>query len=380
MPRCLPYIGTLAIIVLGILVIVLLGDKAARYIPLAAAPYASSTLSVPPTFIFPAITLPSFEPRTSVATAPALHASPSAPIILVSPEAVPAAARATSSPPALPESTPLATSAVALRRALVNIICRVPMNSGLFSSITGSGVMIHPRGVILTNAHIAQYFLFINRGVSCTVRTGGPAADSYKASLAYLSPAWLRANTSVLTEANPKGTGEYDFALLAVTASANAKALPTSYPYVPLAAQPRDVGTPIAIASYGAQFLGPEQIKSALYPTVVFGSVKDVYTFGEDTIDILALGDSAAAQEGSSGGGVVDASGELVGTITTSTPQGDASTRSLHAITASYIRTEYANETGQALDLLLARPTTTAIADFAPQIPALESILTARLP
>ncbi|KKW43960.1 MAG: hypothetical protein UY97_C0001G0014 [Parcubacteria group bacterium GW2011_GWB1_57_6] len=240
--------------------------------------------------------------------------------------------------------------------------------------------MVHPKGIILTNAHIGQYFLFADRGISCVVRTGGPAVSAYKASLLYLSPAWIQANSSVLTEANPKGTGQYDFALLAVTGSATAKALPASYPYVPLAAQPPNTGTPVAIASYGAQFLGPEQIESALFPTVVFGSVKDIYTFGDDTIDVLALGGSAAAQEGSSGGGVVEADGELVGIITTSTLQDDTGARSLHAITASYIRTEYANETGKTLSALLAKSLASAVADFSLTLPALEAILVAHLP
>ena len=134
------------------------------------------------------------------------------------------------------------------------------------------------------------------------------------------------------------------------------------------------------IASYGAQFLESSQIQSSLFPTIVFGSVKDVFTFVSTTIDILALGGSAAAQEGSSGGGIAGIYGELVGTITTSTTQGTTDTRSLGAITASYIRAAYANETGQAIDILLSKPLMDSINNFAPQIPVLESILTAHLP
>ncbi len=49
------------------------------------------------------------------------------------------------------------------------------------------------------------------------------------------------------------------------------------------------------------------------------------------------------------------------------------------AITASYIRAEYAGEAGRALDVLLAEPPPIAIANFAPHISALEEILTANL-
>src|SRR3989344_1157804 len=43
------------------------------------------------------------------------------------------------------------------RPTLVNILCGA--RSGTFRPISASGVIIDPRGVILTNAHVAQYFL-----------------------------------------------------------------------------------------------------------------------------------------------------------------------------------------------------------------------------
>jgi len=273
----------------------------------------------------------------------------------------------------------LDAAASVLREALVNIICYASSGSKL-QSISGSGVFIDSKGIILTNAHVAQYFLLASRGVSCVIRSGGPAIDKYKAALIYLPYSWVNANADILTKTDPIGTGEYDFALLAVTKSATSSDLPSSLPSIPLAQLPPASGTPVVIASYGAQFLEAGQIQSSLFPTVVFGSVKDVYTFVLNTIDILALGGSAAAQEGSSGGGVADASGTLIGTITTSTVQGATATRSLDAITASYIRSEYARETGSSLDILLAKPVAMAVSDFAPQISALGSILTSQLP
>lgn len=274
----------------------------------------------------------------------------------------------------------LDTSAAALRAALVNIICYAPAGSGLHS-ISGSGVFVDPKGAIITNAHIAQYFLLADRDVSCDIRVGSPAADTYDAALAYIPPEWVSANASVLAQAEPTGTGEYDFAFLAVTKSATGAPLPSSFPHIPLAATASSrFGAPVVIASYGAQFLAPGQIQSALFPTIVFGSVKGVFTFASSTIDVLALGGSAAAQEGSSGGGVADASGALTGIITTSTTEGATDTRKLDAITASYIRAEYAHETGQSLDALLVLPPSAATADFAPRIPALEALITAHLP
>ncbi len=272
----------------------------------------------------------------------------------------------------------LDAAATALRGALVNILCYASQGSSVHS-ISGSGVFIDPKGIILTNAHIGQYFLLADRDVSCAIRAGSPAVNKYIATLIYISPPWIQKNASVITQDAPSGTGEYDFALLAVTKSATSEVLPAAFPYLPLAKNPPLQNTPVIIASYGAQFLESSQIQSSLFPIIVFGSIKDVFTFAKNTIDVLALGGSAAAQEGSSGGGVADAFGSLVGTITTSTVEGATNTRSLSAITASYIRAEYATETGEALDLLLAKSTATSVTNFAPRIKELEAIITANL-
>ena len=139
------------------------------------------------------------------------------------------------------------------------------------------------------------------------------------------------------------------------------------------------VSSSIVIASYAAQFIASSQISSDLFPTVVYGSIKDVFTFGTNTPDLISLGGTVAAQEGSSGGGVADENGNLVGTITTSTVTGDTSTRSLNAISASYIRADYASETGKSLDSLLAESPSAAVDNFASQIPELEATITAQL-
>lgn len=374
MKRFAPYLGIVPALILGILILAFSGKVTTSRSATSNAPTASSTSLFSPAPIPSEVDGATTSAPVHATTAPNKKTAPPPPASVVLSQPV---AKSVSVPksPTVSEIAALDASASTLRAALVNIICYAPAGSGLHS-ISGSGVFIDPKGVILTNAHIAQYFLLADRGVSCAIRAGSPAADSYDAALVYISPAWLSANASVLTQAAPSGTGEYDFAFLAVTKSATN----ASFPFIPLALYQPSEGTPVVIASYGAQFLATNQVQSSLFPTVVFGSVKDVFTFASSTVDVLALGGSVAAQEGSSGGGVADASGALIGTITTSTTEGATNTRSLSAITTSYIRAEYASETEQVLDLLLARSTATAIADFLPRIPALESVITAHLP
>jgi S1-C subfamily serine protease len=382
MKRFVSYLGILPALLLGMLILAFLGNTATNH---SATNDASTMQNFSLASSSPASPSPISPEVTSATTTAQASATsvPSKKTTLPSPaSATPAqpAAKPVSTPAPLTasESAALDASAMALHAALVNIICYAPEGSGLHS-MSGSGVFIDPKGIILTNAHVAQYFLLADRGVSCVIRSGSPATERYSAALIYISPAWLGVNAGALTQVAPSGTGEYDFAFLAVNKSATSAPLPSLFPFIPLASFSSSAGAPVAIASYGAQFLESNQIQSALFPTIVFGSVKDVFTFATSTVDVLALGGSAAAQEGSSGGGVADVSGALVGTITTSTMQGATNTRSLTAITASYIRSRYAGETGRALSLLLAEPTATSIERFAPFISAFESILTAHL-
>jgi S1-C subfamily serine protease len=263
--------------------------------------------------------------------------------------------------------------------SLVNILCFAPEKSGLHS-MSGSGVLIDPKGIILTNAHVAQYFLFADRGVVCSIRSGRPAVDRYMAKPIYIPSRWVEANPGVIAEEGPSGTGEYDYALLAVNSGSDSSKVPSSFPYVPLATEAPVAKAAVLIGSYGAGTLETNQILTNLYSTLVLGSVKQVLTFGDNTPDMLWFVGSPASQEGSSGGGVVDESGQLVATVTTSTLSGDASIRSLGAITSSYIRREFASETGGSLDTLLSEPVETAIASFATQAPVLEAILSEHLP
>lgn len=389
MSRFAPFFGAATVLLVGTLAVVLASNVGSTPSSGTPSSVASSTIAIVTDIPVPEIRISAdlmLEATSTAAVVPAtatttpnkpvkkIPAKPALPPTTTSSAPVSAAIPA----PVITDSASLDAAAATLRNALVNIICYAPGGSRL-KSISGSGVIIDSKGIILTNAHIAQYFLLDDRGVSCTIRSGAPAVDAYEAELIYISPLWINANATILTQSAPTGTGEYDFAFLAVTASATSKQLPSVFPSIALAELPPSSGTPVVIASYGAQFLESSQIQSSLFPTMVFGSIKDIFTFVRNTIDVIELGGSAAAQEGSSGGGIADGTGSLVGTITTSTVEGPTDTRSLSGITASYIRGEYASETGTALDFLLNKPILSSVADFAPQIPVLEAIITAHL-
>jgi hypothetical protein len=250
----------------------------------------------------------------------------------------------------------LAGSGADLLKSLVNIVC-LSGNSSI-PSISGSGVIVDPRGIILTAAHVAQLVLLQDylgpNQVTCIVRTGSPARRAYVVEPIYVSPSWIKNNPDTLETSSPIGTGENDFAFLAITGTATSTPVPTTFPAIPLAQGDPQVGEQVAIGSYGAQYLTDTELNYSLYPILVFGSIANRYTFDTDTVDLVSVDGSAASQEGSSGGGMVNANGDLIGTITTSSISGSIAGRALNAVTVGHMRRSFNADTGEDLDSYLA--------------------------
>lgn len=255
--------------------------------------------------------------------------------------------------PAL-SSEELNTSA---RAALVNILCTTK-RGGSFSPISGSGVFIDTRGVILTNAHIGQYFLlkeYLARDfIDCVVRSGEPARNKYRATLLYLSPPWVDQNASKLTADEATSTGENDFALLLVTESTNPEVpLPHVFPTLPVQFDDRiiQVGNEALAAGYPAGFLSGITIQRDLYPSSSVVAIGNVFSFHEQTADIFSIGGSVVAQQGSSGGAVVSPTGSLIGLIVTSSKAKATGDRNLNALTMSHLERSFSADTGKSLSL-----------------------------
>jgi len=245
-----------------------------------------------------------------------------------------------------------------VRQSIVNILCR--SGGGGVPSASGSGIIIDSKGVILTNAHVAQLFLlrdYPQQGsVQCYIRTGSPARNAYVAELLFISPNWIRENARNLTQNNPAGTGEHDYALLRITGSANASlALPSSFPALSFdASADTTIGRSVLLAGYPAGFLDGPTIESNLYAVSSPVTIKNVYTFGTNTVDLLSVGGSLVAQKGSSGGGVVDlTTGKVVGVFVTSTEAATTGERDLRAITIEYIQRALLEEHRNSLETLL---------------------------
>lgn len=229
-----------------------------------------------------------------------------------------------------------------VRAALVNLLCTT-RGGGYFNPISGSGVVIDSRGIILTNAHVAQYFLLRDYptadSVECVVRVGSPAAPRYTARLLYLPPDWVKENVSKIVEREPTATGENDFALLYISGTTSGTELPAAFPYLPVAPAAPSTGVGMLLTAYPAGFLEGIAIQTNLYATAAYATVGQLFTFNDpDNVDLFSVGGTVVSQGGSSGGAAVRTdTGALAGIITTETVSPTTSGRDLRAITIAHI-------------------------------------------
>ena len=243
--------------------------------------------------------------------------------------------------------------------ALINIICS-QQAAGTVTPITGSGVVIDPRGIVITNAHVAQFFLLkdypVEDGLKCILRTGSPARNKYTAELLYISPEWVSLHAGDITNSEPKGTGEHDYAFLRITGRTDPNAeLPVTFPFVPVDIKSHNIktGDPVLAAAYPAGFLGGISIQKDLYSVSSVATVGERFTFFENTIDLFSIGGTVVSQGGSSGGAVVSSKNNLIGVIVTSTQADTTAERDLRAITIGHINRALAQNANITIEGLL---------------------------
>lgn len=316
------------------------------------------------------------------ATAPSIPAE-SQPVIppqTTVPETIP------TTPLSAPTSTPNFLGVnEATREALVNIMCTSEAG-GPFAAISGSGIIIDSKGVILTNAHIAQYYLIKDYGrknaLNCLIRSGSPATVMYRAELIFISPRWIETNYQKILEATPAGTGQYDYAFLLITESAReGVALPSSFPFIaPAIADTNPTGKEMLLAAYPAGFLGGILIQTNLTISSTMGVVNRVFHYEPGTIDIMNFPGSLLSQRGASGGAVVNAEKMLMGLIVTTTEGATTGDRDLQAITTAYINRQLSLESGLTLTQMLGANLPKLVEQFKQErLPSLSELLLSQI-
>lgn len=318
-----------------------------------AAPYAINT-SKPPEEKKPVAMAPKDVPATppvkkpeSPTPLPPKNPEPSTPVV------------ATPTPPTTP--TPAETVGdvnTKVRSALVNILC-VTSGGGPLRPISGSGIMIDSRGIVLTNAHVAQFFLLRDYptagNVDCVIRSGSPARAMYKAELLYFPSQWMTDNAKKIVAENPTGTGENDFAFLRITGPSGSNTLPSSFPHVSMSVAENIENVPVVLAAYPAGFFDGATIQTNLFISSARTTIGQIFTFKEGGgADLFSAGGTILSQKGSSGGAVVrESDAALIGLIATATQGATTAERDLRAITVSHINKSITEQTGSGLAALL---------------------------
>ncbi len=240
--------------------------------------------------------------------------------------------------------------------SLVNILCQYSTDE-YTRTTTGTGFFIDTRGVILTNAHVAQFLLLetVDTKVTdaeCIIRSGDPATPQYHAELLFISPTWILKNAQLISEEKPRGTGEYDYALLYVSDSLNDTELPATFPALPFHTEYLSknlTGSTLLTAGYPAEKIFREGARAALTPKIASTTLEEFYTFGSNYADIFSLSASLVGEQGASGGPVVHPEIGAIGLIVTKGEDTSSSTHRLRALTLSYIHRTITEETGFSL-------------------------------
>jgi S1-C subfamily serine protease len=254
---------------------------------------------------------------------------------------------------AVVESIDPDTAPATALEALVNIYCSYTTDT-YTKTTTGTGFFIDTDGILLTNAHVAQFLLLegLVGEAECIIRTGNPATPMYEAELLYISPSWVAEHAALINDKAPRGTGERDYALLYITEGLDNKPMPADFKALPFDTElisTSVVGTEVFATGYPANSIMEQGANAPLIPRQATTTIGELMTFGSNYVDIFTIRGSSIGEHGSSGGPVVDAEGNAIGIISTKGDDVEFGAGSLRAITLSYIDRTITEETGISL-------------------------------
>lgn len=233
-------------------------------------------------------------------------------------------------------SSPLASQKTSKPEdSVVNIFCSQKIGT-LRRTITGSGILINKDGTVLTNAHVAQFPLLSekNPNVVCLARYGNPANGALGVKVAFISPDWVTQYGKNINTEGVAQTGKSDFALLKLDLSTlgSGKTLsPVSIQRI-LPSQTDKIYS----LSYPADILGTNGVNSALSRQKEQLGINRFYSVGITPNDVIETSASTAGQKGSSGGGILNENGEIIGTITTTANSSIPTKKLIRAMTIEH--------------------------------------------
>lgn len=216
--------------------------------------------------------------------------------------------------------------------AAINIYCSQKVGNQR-KVITGSGVLIHKDGTVLTNAHVAQYPLIADgdNSVVCMARSGQIPTKTYSVKTVFISPEWSVVNAPHIKTGGTEQTGEHDFALLQISSADDISALP-----MPINTDVLPTGSKIQLVSYPADTLATNP-KALLTRQKDSLSLLSYYSLGHSQADAITTSPTHLAQRGSSGGLIADQNNKLIGIVSIVTHVTGSNVKQIRGISTSHI-------------------------------------------
>ena len=251
-------------------------------------------------------------------------------------------------PSLTPEPVPAVKSADIYNKALgavLNIFC---IDRKANAYIFGSASIIHPKGYILTNGHLAEHFS--DPKTECLLRRGSPAKNFAKAKVIWLPNQTLKIGVSEI----PKN----DVAILKITELIDGSALPENFEYFGVNKNyvPK-VGEKLYSINYPSEFLGADIAVTNMNLVLTLGAVNSFLTVDDNAADAegVYLKGELSAQHGSSGGIFLDMQkGDIVGLFVGLTEGKTTDERMQFIFMSSYINRILTDEKGIGLSEYLA--------------------------
>jgi len=274
--------------------------------------------------------------------------------------------------------TELLINSFDIKKIVVNIMC-LEKTSAYTKLSSGSGVIISDSGIVLTNAHVAYPLLFSkqfgNNTYTCSIRRSDLPSFGYNAELIYYPVDWLSYNSEIIKDPTPIGTGENDYALVAMTSPISLAPSSTGLSYASTAVSYSDLrsGSSITVSGYPSTNSGVFEVDVNPGLKTAQTYIDDFFTFASKSFDILKTGVNQVAQRGSSGGGVFK-DDKLYGIVVTTNQSSEGA--HLNALTIPYIKRDFKNDTGTDFDDFILTPISTLKAQFITSYqPRLQSII-----
>ena len=122
-------------------------------------------------------------------------------------------------------------------------------------------------------------------------------------------------------------------------------------------------GEQILATGYPGGTLGALSLRKYLPFAADVTKLLNVYTFGGSNIDIIETDTTKVGERGSSGGGIFNVKGELVGLIVS--VEGNSTREKINALSLPYIHRAFKNSTGMNFQDFISTDKTSLITSFA---------------